>query len=248
MIPTIEPYEKYGECMGGCDLHDFYRMARYCMQYTVNFRKWYCNAFAATMDMVIVNSFILWKMSKPKSKQMTHGEFLEQLSHDMVNFIAPVQIEGRMTRALSTPNQVRMTNRTSQSESVYDRSLHSICILSPGKGYAGAHRNQKRCSLPGCKCSTWHYCEACGLCFCVQIGNNLNDARNCFDLAHSDEGIWSKIQQKVHRKVLKHRQMSETERRKEAWDRLKTAQKRTSKAKLAMTAQCSDIKTRLTYM
>ena len=214
-IPTIEPYEKYGQGMGGVDLHDFLRMSRYSLQSTLNFRKWYRACFAASLDMILVNAFLLWKHSKPKSQQLSHGEFLERLSNEMVSFHAP-SISRSLTRSLSTTNP-RINHEANSSAQLfkYDKSVHSICSISPGKGYAGAKRDQKRCSLPGCTRSTSHYCTSCCLPFCVQLRCNERAPVICFDVAHGDPLIWEKITKKVSKKQIQEQQMSEAEKRKQ---------------------------------
>src|SRR5687767_6096041 len=132
--------------------------------------------------MFCVNSFILWNFTKPKRRsQMTHGQFLEQLSNEMVTFLPPASES--TTHSLWEQDALNTLPLPIFCGDGYNMSLHNVCICQPGEGYKGADWNQKRCAHPTCKKSSWYFCEVCRLNFCTNF-KQFEGKQTCFQHAH----------------------------------------------------------------
>ncbi|KAH9118611.1 hypothetical protein LEN26_012002, partial [Aphanomyces euteiches] len=130
VFPTIRAIEMYNRYMGGVDRHDFLRMAINNIQSAMSFRKWYKMCFAAILDMVVTNAFILYKMLKKDktSNVYSHGDFLEALASELLR------------TDISRPTSTR-----SRRESLHTQVNHEISMFQSGEGHSGQAKNQRHC-------------------------------------------------------------------------------------------------------
>ena len=129
-LPCCIAIKRYQQFMGGVDLHDFYRMARYSTQHTCNFKKWYKAIFASGIDMATTNAYILWKkMHSIKDLfYMTHFEFLKYLSINIFEYKIGTNI---LTRGQSTKNILYQSIDNNINDG------HDLIQFKPGEGYTG---------------------------------------------------------------------------------------------------------------
>jgi len=160
--------------------------------------------------MVCVNSFILWNFTKTRRDQISHGEFLEKLSNELVTYIPPNSEPTR--RSMKFMHSLNTSQLPIYGADAYNTTLHTVSILRKGEGYDGADCNQKRCAHPLCKKSSRYYCTECELHFCTN-SKQFDGRQTCFQNAHSDPEVWEKIKKKVMRMNAKEHQQSRQERR-----------------------------------
>ena len=89
IVPCPNVVVEYQKGMGGVDMNDQLRLARYSVQQSYHFRKWYKSVYLGLFDLACTNAYILWSTfhqnDRYKSQQMSHGEFLEKLANECVN-------------------------------------------------------------------------------------------------------------------------------------------------------------------
>jgi hypothetical protein len=178
--------------MGGVDLNDFLRQALYCIQSKIKFRKWYKMCFAASLDMAVTNSYILWKRMHPRS---THPLFLEMLSNQLLTLNLH---EGIRTRTY--------TAEPASSVSVHD---HRVFQYKVGEGYNGMKRNSKDCLV--CKRDSTYYCDDCGVTACTRL--HPTRAITCWNALHTSPTLKAKVERKKRRDAQRSRDESVQEKR-----------------------------------
>jgi hypothetical protein len=184
----------YQQNMGGVDHHDYLRMARYSIQTCHRFRKWYKLFFCAMIDMVLVNSYILYKMKTPSDACMTHAAFNEQISCALIGFRVE-SLAARTRRQRSTP-------RGGTPSTVSNG--HNCRRHADGEGYAGRGKRYKRCVV--CqkkkkKVMSEYSCDVCGVCVCMRA--DRSDGLICWIELHENQDVIAYVQRKLEKQRQK---------------------------------------------
>ena len=215
---TFLPYEMYQKKMGGVDLHDFLRQARYSIQFAVKKRKWYRMVFTAILDLVATNATILWKFiyGTDKSMRLSHGDFMERLSVELLNYTTSVFGEYQQ-KALRNK---RLSSDTIPIELATSLpSLHNVAKIPWGEGYSGPNKNAKRCFVCAftarekkekSNVTTTTMCIECNVpcCTTVRPGHRM-----CYDILHGSEVMLEYISEKSRKQAAKENQKSDNQKR-----------------------------------
>ena len=183
----------YQQNMGGVDQHDYLRMARYSVQTSHIFKKWYKLFFLAMIDLALVNSYIAWKMKTPSTMTMTHAVFQEQVALGLLNFRVKDDIPGRRRRGS------RPSPSTTPVPDGHNHRRHE-----DGEGYAGRGKRYKRCVVcqkKGLKVMSDYSCDLCGACVCMRA--NRLDGSFCWLELHQDPEIKTYVEKKQTSKRLR---------------------------------------------
>ena len=148
--------EQYNTYMGGVDKAD--QLLSY---YGFNHRtiKWWKRTFFHLLDLAIVNSYILYKLSSDPSKQLSHQQFKIQLAMELLNRTG-IEINdaenSHQSCGHSLPSVARLTERhfpikvdhrqcgiTKQLECV-------VCSFKKGRGRKTSTHKCKQCDVSLC--------------------------------------------------------------------------------------------------
>jgi hypothetical protein len=169
--------------MGGVDQHDYLRMARYSVQTAHVFKKWYKLFFLAMLDMTLVNSYILWKLSIGDSNKLTHAQFQEQVALGLVD--VRLNVNGIRTRRAKSPMATPVP-------ATHSHRRHEIA-----EGYAGRDKRYKRCFVCGAegkKAFSEFSCDKCGVSVCMRP---KEDGSFCWLKLHNDQEIMEKVRSRL---------------------------------------------------
>ena len=80
----------YHVWMGGVDIANQLRLARYSIQMCIRFRKYYKTIFFGFVDMAITNAYITytWHMKRVQKKPMSHAQFMTLLHNQLLEMKA----------------------------------------------------------------------------------------------------------------------------------------------------------------
>ena len=201
LVSTLLPYVKYESYMANDNLKDALQRFMYRIQSRLKFKKWYQRCFAAALDLVATNCYIIYKMIHGlSSTDISHAEFLEKLSTELVT----ARDDGTKITVSSKENEPHKYFLYSHN--------HPECIIHPksefaaGEGYNGGSRNQRNCFVPGCKRTTKYYCKECGnIAACISTNDEFGVP--CYIKIHTDPVLVAKIK----RKKLKQSRKSEAQ-------------------------------------
>jgi hypothetical protein len=189
-VLAAEPLLRYQKNMGGVDLHDFYRMARFSLQDSIHVRKWYKTLFAACVDLVTTNCYILWKMmhGKKTSRYMTHFEFLRNLS---ICFVSYKEEAIEVSSGQNTPIIGQVSNNLKRFDN------HEVQQFKPGEGYQGRGKRYKLCyvcyNVKKQKRLAEFYCSSCNVPCCLKVHDDLS---LCWNMLHENVELLAKVAKK----------------------------------------------------
>ena len=185
----VAQYTKY---MGGVDLHDYLRMARYRVQTSCVHKKWYKLFFLAMIDICLVNAFLLWKNVKANApgSSKDHAWFQEQVANDLLN----TTFGSIKTRSFSP---FKISKPIKQNECSV--SKHKLARYDEGDGYAGREKRYRRCFVCGCygiRTMSEYYCVECKVCICTKV-NTIGNL--CWVDLHTSNDIKDKYNKRILR-------------------------------------------------
>ena len=193
-VSCLTAHQMYNAGMGGVDRSDYMRLASYSVQLSCSFRKWYRRAFSAILDLVIANSFLLWKVKHRGHRNYAgkqHGDFLKNLANELLNFHWNTDLRVR------TPRE----NRSAQRH--LSPFGHHLGVYGENEGHSGARKDQRFCFV--CKTHySSHFCIECEVTVCVTI--HSGSEKTCFDQLHDNLDLLNKVERKKLRKKHKLKQ------------------------------------------
>jgi hypothetical protein len=206
-VDCLVAHEMYNRGMGGVDKRDYERLARYSLELTCLMRKWYRKAFTAILDLVLANTYLIWKYKNKNStnfKGKSHGAFMEILANELLEYHVDTELR------VKTPRVFRQRGATSFSDSY----RHAISTYGLGQGYFGAQKDQRNCFV--CKVHTSkHFCQECEVTICTTIHDGYDTT--CFERLHAENTIF------LHaKKTVSNRKRRESEKRKKKEEERRT--------------------------
>ena len=170
-VPCPEIVKVYNRHMGGVDLMDA-NLARYKIIFKS--RKWYIRIFFHLLDMLLANSWILWKRvkeAKGERAQLTLANFKEEVGFTLCNLGLKSPARGR--KPLNLENIIQTKKRRSAT------AVPSKDLRLDGMGHWPIVAQRNRCRHPNCKDRTVIKCQKCNIFLCLQKN------RNCFLTYHT---------------------------------------------------------------
>lgn len=163
---------EYNRHMGGVDLLDSL-MGR--NKISIKSRKWYMRLFYHLIDMILVNSWLLYKRAKIEQgevgKILNQVEFRTQVAYHLCNLRSSQCKRGRPS---SLEIDIAEKRKRGPVKHVPPKE-----VRTDQTSHWPIHQETKmRCKLPKCKGFTRIKCEKCGLELC------LNKNNNCFKNFH----------------------------------------------------------------
>ena len=183
-VPCLTNIQNYHRFMGGVDRHDYLRMAKYSVQFNQIFKKWYKMFFCAMIDLVLVNSFVVWKIlnNDLRKQKHDHASFNEQVALGLLHM--------NIGRSRSTTPIRKCNNSTSFSNTDNTNFAgHEIIRYEIGEGYTGREKRFRRCFVcqaNGVRSHSEYYCNTCKVCVCM---NASKTGKFCWIQLHTDERI-----------------------------------------------------------
>lgn len=181
-IPCPFVVKEYNKHMGGVDLLDSI-MGRY--KILIRSKKWYFRIFYHIIDMVLANSWLLYRrvQEKRKTKKEMHkeekilmfSEFRSEIALCLCK-VGSAQYKRKSGRPLAESVQQQLLSKRKKGQTVHvppkevrmDGVFHIPIVKS----------SRQRCKLPTCKHLSYIQCEKCGVHLC------LNKNNNCFKTFH----------------------------------------------------------------
>ena len=189
-VTTINTIKQYQSFMGGVDRHDYLRMANYCVQSNHVFKKWYKAFFAAMNDLVLVNSYVLWKIKNIYKRSTTydHDSFYEKISLGLLSINLGHNTRSRKSSPSTTPKKGIQQKLQFHG--------HNLVRYAIGEGYSGRELRYRRCFV----CQKYkerreseYYCSICKVCVCK---NGTNSGRFCWLDLHCNEEFMVRIEKR----------------------------------------------------
>jgi hypothetical protein len=179
LVQSVNVIKRYQECMNGVDRHDYLRMARYSVQTKHVFKKWYKTFFTAMVDLVLVNSLIVWRMIGHKQD---HCAFNEAVAHGLLTIYV-----GRMRASTPVKRRILFPSGSLNFDG------HQIMRYNIDEGYNGRERRYRRCIVCQAfnrRAHSENYCSECKVCVCVRA----NDGQQiCWNILHQDKRIQERV-------------------------------------------------------
>lgn len=158
---------EYNRHMGGVDLLDSF-MGRYKIQ--LKSRKWYMRIFYHLLDLVLVNSWLLYKRAlskkQPGCKLKNQAEFRAEVANYLCAVGSVATKRGRPSSSLQ--NDIDEKRKRGPMKHVPPMEVRADQI-----GHWPVIQEAKmRCKYPKCKGFTHTKCEKCGVDLCFNKNNN----------------------------------------------------------------------------